>query len=167
MVPAANTDQNQMHYTTGSVRKLAIRYCLPGLMFCLLGLSACADKEPEEQPEQEELVWQQVSEQGAFEVTLDPQFTDSVAINEFLEWVLTIKTPDGKMVAPARVSISGGMPLHGHGLPSQPQVSAHPEDGKYLVKGLMFNMNGDWELGFDIQSEDQTDKVNFELKIDF
>ena len=78
-----------------------------------------------------------------------------------------MKTPDGKAVAPARVSVSGGMPLHGHGLPSQPQVSEHTEDGKYLVKGLKFNMNGGWELAFDIQSEDQRDKVNFDIKIDF
>ena len=166
MVLTPESEQNQMHILCGSVRKLVIRYWLLCLVSCL-GLSACADKEPEEPPEQEKPVWQKVSEQGAFEVTLDPQFNESVAINEFLEWVLTVKTSDGKPVTPARVSVSGGMPLHGHGLPSQPQVSEHPEDGKYLVKGLKFNMNGDWELGFDIWSEDQRDKVNFEIKIDF
>ena len=142
------------------------RFRLLCLMSCLLSVTACADK-AEKELEQEELTWQQMSEQGAFEVTLDPQFDDSVAINEFLEWVLTVKSADGKTVDPARVSVSGGMPAHGHGLPSQPQVSEHPEDGKYLVKGLKFNMNGDWELAFDIQSEDQRDTVNFEVEIDF
>ncbi len=169
MNPIPNSDRvlAVKHYD-GLVRRHATRFGLLSMMLCSLCLSACADKESEpETPAKEDLVWQQMSEQGAFDVTLDPQLSDSVAINEFLEWVLTVKTPDGKAVAPARVSVSGGMPAHGHGLPSQPQVSEHTEDGKYLVKGLKFNMNGGWELAFDIQSEDQRDKVNFDIKIDF
>ena len=142
--------------------------CSVALTLCL---SACADDEPEQVKVQgqvpDKLIWQQVSERGAFEVTLDSQTDGSVAINEFLEWVLTVKKPDGELVDPARVSVSGGMPAHGHGLPSQPQVSEHPADGKYLVKGLQFSMNGDWELAFDIQSQDQRDKVVFDLKVDF
>lgn len=134
------------------------------LAFFFLSLSACADKEPEPvSPDN----WQKVTEQGLFEVTLDPAVDGPVAINEFLEWVLTVKTPDGEPVDPARISVNGGMRAHGHGLPSQPQVGEHPEAGKYLLKGLQFSMNGLWQLAFDIQSKEQSDKVTFELKIDY
>ena len=70
------------------------------------------------------------------------------------------------MVTPARISVGGGMRAHGHGLPTQPQISEYLGEGKYLVKGLKFNMNGNWELAFDIDAEDRKDKVVFELKID-
>jgi len=120
-----------------------------------------------EKPESEKLIWQQTSEQGIFDVTLDSNTAGVVAINEFLEWVLIIKDAEGEPVTPVRVSVSGGMPMHGHGLPSQPQVSEYLGDGKYLIKGLQFSMNGRWELAFDIQSKEQTDKVVFEFKIDY
>ena len=149
------------------VQRITIPRSFVCLTVCLLCVNGCADKESAQGAAQEKLMWQQVSEQGAFEVTLDPQDSDAVAINQFQEWVLTVKNADGEPVAPARVSVSGGMPAHGHGLPSQPQVGEHPEDGKYLVKGLKFSMNGSWELAFDIQSEDQRDKVNFDIEIDY
>lgn len=112
------------------------------------------------------LVWQQTSENGVFDVTLDAQVDDSVEINQFLEWILTVKTATGEVVTPARISVGGGMRAHGHGLPTQPQISEYLGEGKYLVKGLKFNMNGNWELAFDIDAEDRKDKVVFELKID-
>ena len=92
VIPPQNSFQNhavERHYS--SVRRHQTRFGLSFLMACLLCLSACADKESEpEKSEKENLVWQQMSEQGAFEVTLDPQLSDSVAINEFLEWLSLI-----------------------------------------------------------------------------
>ena len=120
-----------------------------------------------EAAEKDTLVWQQSSEQGIFEVTLDSQAKDIVEINEFLEWVLTVKTADGEVVSPARITVGGGMPKHGHGLPTQPQIGEYLGDGKYLLKGLKFSMNGQWELTFDIQSEDQQDNVVFDFKLDY
>ncbi len=112
------------------------------------------------------LSWQQTSEQGLFEVTLDSQTADSVEINQFLEWVLTVKTPAGEPVEPARITVGGGMAAHGHGLPTQPRIADYLGEGRYLVKGLQFSMNGNWQLEFDIQAKDKTDKAVFELKID-
>lgn len=129
----------------------------------MLSLSCIADTNSDP----DKLMWQQTSEQGIFDVTLDSNAGDVVAINEFLEWVLIIKDADGEPVTPVRVAVSGGMPMHGHGLPSQPQVSEYLGDGKYLIKGLKFSMNGRWELAFDIQSKEQADKVVFDFKIDY
>ncbi len=139
-----------------NILKLSI-FCLVFITTSVLG----------EQATQESLVWQQTSEQGLFNVTLDSQVENAVEINEFLEWILTVESVSGEAVSPARITVGGGMPAHGHGLPTQPQVSEYLGEGKYLVKGLKFSMNGRWELSFDIQSEDHRDKVVFDLKIDY
>ena len=115
----------------------------------------------------DEGVWSQTSSNGLFEVTLDPQTDDAVQINQFLAWIVTIKTTDGEVVTPARVTVSGGMPMHGHGLPSQPQVSEYLGEGKYLLKGLMFSMKGRWSINLDIQSQSSRDRVSFEIKLDY
>ncbi len=146
----------EMRFTMSNILKLSI--------FCLVFITATVVGE---QATQETLVWQQTSEQGLFNVTLDSQVENAVEINEFLEWILTVESVSGEAVSPARITVGGGMPAHGHGLPTQPQVSEYLGEGKYLVKGLKFSMNGRWELSFDIQSEDHRDKVVFDLKIDY
>lgn len=129
----------------------------------LVSVAGSAEKDSDDKS----LIWQQTSEKGLFDVTLDSQVESSVEINQFLEWVLTVKNAAGEFVTPARISISGGMPMHGHGLPSQPQIGDYLGDGRYLLKGLQFSMNGRWELAFDIQSKDQRDTVVFEFTIDY
>ena len=146
---------------------LKMTFCLPRFRFlCLLTalfvLPAAANE-----VDADEFVWQQSSEQGYFQVTLDSQATDSVEINQFLEWILTVKTVAGEVVTPARITVAGGMPMHGHGLPTQPQISEYLGDGRYLMKGLKFSMNGRWELTFEIQSKDLRDKVVFDFIIDY
>ena len=134
------------------------------MFFCVFAsASACGD----ENAAKKALVWQQASEQGLFSVTLDSQVEDVIEINQFLEWILTVKTADGEAVTPARITVGGGMPMHGHGLPTQPQVSEYLGEGRYVVKGLKFSMNGRWELAFDIQSKEFQDKVVFDFKVDY
>ena len=110
---------------------------------------------------------QKQSENGMFEVSVDPQSSEKIELNEFVEWVVTIQTPEGDPVTPARVSVGGGMPAHGHGFPTDPQISEHSEEGKYLLKGLMFSMTGTWLLELDIQSKEASDKVAFDIDLDF
>lgn len=114
----------------------------------------------------EEFRWQKTSERGVFVVMLDAQ-SENIALREFLEWTVEITTATGVAVHPARFAISGGMPSHGHGLPSQPRVSRHLGSGKYLISGLKFNMAGDWVLLFDIVAESRTDRVSFDIRVDF
>lgn len=110
--------------------------------------------------------WTQHSENGVFEVTLQSQ-NQNIEINEYLDWKLIIRTADGEPVSPVRVRIGGGMPMHGHGLPTQPQLGKHLGDGAYMLKGLLFSMNGSWVLELDIQSKTLTDSVKFELEVDY
>jgi len=57
------------------------------------------------------------------------------------------------------------MPAHGHGLPTQPRVSADLGGGEYQLSGLKFNMAGEWVLVFDVQQEQQFDRISVNLQI--
>jgi hypothetical protein len=65
----------------------------------------------------------------------------------------------------AVISVDGGMPQHGHGLPTAPRVTRSLGDGRYQVDGLKFNMGGWWEVRFRITSPAGTDSVTFNVKL--
>lgn len=106
------------------------------------------------------------SKAGEFLVTLDSDHS-APSINEFHNWILTVTNKaTGENVSPARISVSGGMPMHGHGLPTQPRVTSYLGDGKYQLEGINFNMLGQWILEFEIVTADVTDRVSFEVVLD-
>lgn len=106
------------------------------------------------------------SKAGEFSVTLDS--ADSApSINEFHDWVLSIThKASGEKISQARIAVGGGMPMHGHGLPTQPQVTGYLGDGRYQVEGINFNMLGQWILEFEIVTAVGTDRVIFEVVLD-
>jgi len=87
---------------------------------------------------------------------------DPLPLNKIHSWVLHVNTLDGKPVEKAKISVYGGMPVHKHGLPTQPAVR-ELGGGDYLVEGLKFSMNGGWEIWFNIRAEGIVDKVKFEI----
>jgi hypothetical protein len=74
-----------------------------------------------------------------------------------------VETADGQPVENAAIVVDGGMPQHGHGLPTQPQVTQNLGGGDYLVEGLKFQMPGWWEVKFRITADGQSDGVIFNL----
>lgn len=78
-------------------------------------------------------------------------------------WLVRVTTPDGKPVSGASIHVMGGMPEHGHGLPSQPAVSSAERPGEYRITGLNFNMAGWWEVSLYIAHEKRDDSVTFNL----
>lgn len=110
--------------------------------------------------------WQSKSEQGNFIVELIAA-NGKIKLSEFLDWQLVIRDAiSSQGVAPVRIVVGGGMPAHGHGLPTQPQVTEHLGDGRYQLDGLMFNMAGQWQLIFGINTREHADRVVFDLTID-
>jgi hypothetical protein len=91
---------------------------------------------------------------------------EPVAINQMHSWTLTVETADGQPVENATITVGGGMPQHGHGLPTNPQVTDYLGDGKYRVEGLRFQMGGWWEVAFDITANGQNDAVTFNLLLE-
>lgn len=136
------------------------------VVVCVAALATRVEPERADSLPRDAHRWQKTSDQGAFNVTLDSQ-SERIALREFLEWSVEVANVDGTAVYPARFSISGGMPSHGHGLPSQPRVTQHLDAGRYLISGLKFNMAGDWLLVFDIESESRRDRVSFEFNVAF
>jgi len=106
-----------------------------------------------------------LSDGGLFRVswTSDPA---SPPLNRMHTWTLHLETPDGKSVEGAEISVDGGMPLHGHGLPTSPQVTQELGSGDYLVEGMKFQMPGWWEVRFGIQADGQADTITFNLTLE-
>jgi hypothetical protein len=91
--------------------------------------------------------------------------TDAVPLNQIHTWTLTVTTPDGAPVENAEISVDGGMPQHGHGLPTSPQVTEYLGNGEYRVEGLRFQMTGWWEVKFNISADGQSDSITFNLTL--
>lgn len=120
------------------------------------GTSAVADVD---------LSLQRVSSRGLYRVELMPPATPP-AINQLHRWRVRVTTPAGAAVSGARIRVGGGMPEHGHGLPTQPRVTAELGDGTYLVDGMKFSMSGRWELTFEIDGTAGADRVAFETIVE-
>jgi len=71
----------------------------------------------------------------------------------------------GRPVAGAEIAIEGGMPEHGHGLPTQPRVKRALGDGVYEIEGVRFSMGGWWEFKVAIASPAGADVVTFNLDL--
>ncbi|TWO70038.1 FixH family protein [Caenimonas sedimenti] len=83
------------------------------------------------------------------------------AINQIHSWKVTLATPEGQPVSGAKFAVDGGMPQHGHGLPTKPRVTRDLGNGTYQLDGMKFSMTGWWEVKLDIQGPSGPDKVTF------
>jgi len=96
-------------------------------------------------------------------VTLQPPATPA-AINQLHSWQVRLASSSGAPITHARITVDGGMPQHGHGLPTRPQVTQELTGGTYLIEGMKFSMTGWWEIKLAIDnpdSPDGADKVTF------
>ena len=74
---------------------------------------------------------------------------------------MKLSSPTGTPVTHARIQIDGGMPQHGHGLPTKPQVTRAGADGSYVIEGMKFSMTGWWEIQLAIDGPAGGDRVTF------
>ncbi len=107
------------------------------------------------------------SKQSLFNVSAYPRALESIPVNQFHQWVITVTDQNKQAVFPARISIGGGMPLHGHGLPTQPMVTKHLGNGQYLIEGVKFNMDGPWKLLVHIMTPSQQDTAEINLEVHY
>jgi hypothetical protein len=104
----------------------------------------------------------QISDQGLFRVSYT---AEEIQINQMHEWTIHVETADGEPVENAQITVDGGMPEHGHGLPTVPQVTDYLGDGDYRVEGVRFQMQGWWIVTFHIDADGVTDTVTFNLTL--
>lgn len=102
------------------------------------------------------------TDQGLYVVSVEPGLSP-VVVGKMHGWVVRISNPDGKPVDNAGIAVDGGMPQHGHGLPTDPKVSAELGDGQYQVEGMKFNMPGWWVVNLSVEGPTGADTVTFNL----
>jgi hypothetical protein len=78
---------------------------------------------------------------------------------------VTVRDAEGRAIDEAQISIDGGMPQHGHGLPTRPRVTRNLGDGVYEIEGVRFNMGGWWEFKLAIAGSGGADTVTFNLDL--
>ncbi|WP_127598894.1 FixH family protein [Nitratireductor alexandrii] len=101
---------------------------------------------------------------GLYVVAIAPE-AEPVETGELHGWVLTLTVPDGTPVEDAQIEVGGGMPDHGHGLPTSPEMTAYLGDGRYRIHGVRFNMGGWWVLDFTVRAEPGEDTVRFNIRL--
>ena len=92
---------------------------------------------------------------------------EPVPLNRVHRWTvrLTPTAAAAGAVGDVTVSIDGGMPQHGHGLPTAPRVTGRLPDGRLIVDGMKFSMPGWWELRVRVAGATGTDSVTFNLTL--
>src|SRR3954453_6571576 len=78
---------------------------------------------------------------------------------------VTVRDAEGRAINEAQISVDGGMPQHGHGLPTRPRVTRNLGDGIYEIEGVRFNMGGWWEFKLAIAGSRGADTVTFNLDL--
>ena len=104
------------------------------------------------------------SQGGLYRATIKPQ-GDSIPQGKLHRWVLHVETASGAPVDACEIAVDGGMPQHGHGLPTKPRVTRDLGNGDHLVDGMKFNMGGWWVVKFRVASTTGRDSVVFNLKL--
>jgi YtkA-like len=125
-----------------------------------LTMAACAAP-----PKDLDLSLRHPSAQGRFMVQIDPPASPP-AIGQIHAWQIRLSTPDGTPVRNARITVDGGMPQHGHGLPTRPQVTQEVSTGTYRMEGMKFSMTGWWEIKLAIQAAEGADAAVFNTIVD-
>ena len=100
---------------------------------------------------------------GTFRATVEP--AEPLRTRKLLSVRLRLEDAEGNALENAKIMVDGGMPQHGHGLPTQPRVTRALGDGRYQVDGVRFNMGGWWELKFRVATAAGTDSVTFNIEL--
>lgn len=101
---------------------------------------------------------------GYYSVSYTSELTP-VTINTMHRWIFHIEDAAGEPVNNAKVSVTGGMPEHNHGLPTRPRMTDVLGDGDYVLDGMRFHMSGYWELTVTVEAGGRRDTVVIPLTI--
>jgi hypothetical protein len=122
------------------------------LVFLLLPLSASAENDS----------W--LTRSGYYRISYTSEL-QPIEINRIHSWVVHVDSPAGEPLLGAKISVTGGMPLHNHGLPTDPKMTTEIGNGDYLLEGVRFHMNGYWELLVTIDVDGKRDTVIVPLNL--
>ena len=72
--------------------------------------------------------------------------------------------PLGKASMPRTVRVDASMPEHRHGMNYKTTVVAKGA-GRYRAEGLLFHMNGRWEIAFDVMTGNTTERITTAVEL--
>jgi YtkA-like len=124
---------------------------------------ACASRAPEPPTGAS---WEAVSASGRLLGRFAPE-SGEVEVGSIQTWSLELRGAQGQAVSEAAIAVGGGMPGHGHGLPTQPRVTDTAQPGRYRVEGVQLNMYGAWVFVFDVRTAAFTERLRFDLNVDY
>jgi len=130
---------------------------LGSILLLLAGASSAVAAEPDFSP-------MHPSTQRTYMVAIRPLVTP-VPIDKIHNWEIRVTTPAGAPVAKAKFGFGGGMPEHGHGFPTEPEVTEELGDGRYLLEGVKFSMSGWWQMKLNIESDLGRDEAVFNTMV--
>ena len=105
----------------------------------------------------------QTSAAQSYRATFAP--AGSIKVGKLHRWNITVTDASGAPVDSARITVDGGMPQHGHGLPTKPIVTEHLGGGQHVIDGMKFHMGGWWVVKLAIDGSKGSDVVTFNLKL--
>lgn len=125
------------------------------LIYCLIPIAATAEST---------FPRQITSDSGRYTVELE-QMMSEIPLREIHSWTVRFERKSKTKSKPLRIEIDGGMPRHGHGLPTEPKLARYLGDERYQIDGVLFNMPGLWQLQFRVLDEKGWDQVIFKLAV--
>jgi hypothetical protein len=138
---------------------VAMAVCLTGCSHAMMMMGAGA-KRP---PASEFGLGPRTSANKLYIATIEP--SAPLKPRKMLSLVLTVTDANGRTVNSATLTIGGGMPQHGHGLPTRPRMTRALTPGAYEIEGVRFNMGGWWEFTVTITTDRGEDMVTFNLSL--
>jgi hypothetical protein len=100
---------------------------------------------------------------GRFMATL--QTDEPLRVRRLQTVRVAITDGAGQPMDDLTIAVGGGMPQHGHGLPTRPRVTRSLGEGLYEIEGVRFNMGGWWEFTLSITTPSGPDVVTFNLDL--
>jgi hypothetical protein len=141
---------------------LAVAVVLVGASACGMMMSMTNDG-PERPADSEFGLGPRRTAEGLYQVTLEP--AEPLVQRKLLKLHVRVLDRAGQPVRDAGMSVDGGMPEHGHGLPTRPRMTRQLDDGRYEIDGVRFNMGGWWEFRLAISAPGGTDSVTFNIDL--
>ncbi len=114
-------------------------------------------------PRNLDLSLERVTDHGVFRIQLKSG-VEPIPTSKVHQWSVHVVGADGAPVTGASLKVDGGMPEHGHGLPTVPRAEPSNGPGNYVINGMKFSMTGWWVLKLDVKATDgRTDNITFNV----
>ena len=133
------------------------------IIFGMLITATLASNETFARSRNLDLSLERATDHGIFRLQLRSGL-DPIQTSKVHQWSVHVVDAEGAPVNGAQINVDGGMPEHGHGLPTAPRATSASGPGNYVINGMKFSMTGWWVLKLEVTATDgRTDKITFNV----